>query len=35
MPLTVVLGFLIAVASLLVEHRLQGVWATVAVAPGL
>ena len=31
----VVCGFLIAVASLVVEHRLKGAQASVAAAPGL
>ena len=32
--LAVVCGLLIAVASPVVEHRLQGVWASVVTAPG-
>ena len=30
-----ILGLLIAVASLASEHRLMGSWASVVVAPGL
>jgi len=31
----VVCGLLIAVASLVAEHRLRGTWASVVAAPGL
>jgi len=31
-PLVVVRGLLTAVASIIAEHRLQGAWASVAVA---
>ena len=33
--LVVVPGLLVAVASLVVEHGLEGMWASIVVAPGL
>ena len=35
LSLVAVCGLLIAVASLVAEHRIQGTWASVVVIPGL